>query len=97
VRRIQFDQRARAEVREADRFYSAISPALARRFAEALEEAVTIIGRDPMMWPMVAPGLRRHVLKRFPYVILYREEGDTLLILVVAHQSRRAGYGLDRS
>jgi toxin ParE1/3/4 len=97
VTRVEFDRRARAEVREAEGFYAAISPTLARRFAEAVEQAVTSISRDPLMWPVVAPGLRRHVVRRFPYVLLYRAEGDAVLILVVAHQSRHPGYGLDRS
>jgi plasmid stabilization system protein ParE len=48
------------------------------------------------MWPQVSRSLRRYVVKKCPYVLLYRAEGDTVLIVAVAHQSRRPGYWLKR-
>lgn len=90
--RIEFAPGARAELLEAQAFCAAISSALGRRFAQALGDATESVARAPAMWPPVSRGLRRYVVKTFPYVLLYRAEGDTVLIVAVAHQSRRPGY-----
>jgi len=96
VRRIEFEPAARAELLLAQDFYSAISPALGQRFAQVLAHAVDAIAQSPTTWPQVSHQLRRYVVKRFPYVVLYRAEGDVVLIVAVAHQSRRPGYWLKR-
>jgi plasmid stabilization system protein ParE len=96
VSRIEFERGARAELLEAQAFYTAISPALGRRFAQALAQATESIARAPETWPQVSRSLRRYVVKKFPDVLLYRADGDTILIVAVAHQSRRPGYWLKR-
>ena len=96
MKRIEFAQHARLEVREAERFYAGISVSLGRRFARAIEEATESIALAPTMWPMLTRNLRRYVVKRFPFVLLYRVDGDTVEIIAVAHQSRRPGYWFKR-
>ena len=36
--------------------------------------------------------MRRLLVKRFPYQLIYRVEGDEIVIYAVAHQKRRPGY-----
>ena len=36
--------------------------------------------------------MRRLLVKRFPYQLIYRVEGDEIVIYAVAHQARRPGY-----
>lgn len=40
--------------------------------------------------------VRRVVLKRFPYKLLYSVETDHLYVIAVAHQHRKPGYWHDR-
>ena len=37
-------------------------------------------------------GIRRSLVKRFPYGVLYVEEGDSLYILAVMHIRRLPGF-----
>src|ERR1019366_5879929 len=39
---------------------------------------------------------RRKILKRFPYVVFFRAESDTIEVVAVAHAKRRPGFWLAR-
>jgi hypothetical protein len=43
-----------------------------------------------------AAGVKRLLLKRFPYDIVVRELPEEIIVVAVAHQSRRPGYWQDR-
>jgi plasmid stabilization system protein ParE len=92
VTAVVFSAAARDEALEAQRFYAALSPTLGERFAAVLDRAVAGIGESQTTWPQVSPRLRRHVMSRFPYVVLYRVERDEVLIVSVAHQRRQPVY-----
>lgn len=40
---------------------------------------------------------RKKVVDRFPYVILFTVENDTVVIIAVAHARRQPGYWISRS
>lgn len=46
----------------------------------------------PKASPVVSGTVRRCLLTRFPYRLVYRVEGEKIVIYAVAHQSRRPGY-----
>jgi plasmid stabilization system protein ParE len=83
---------ARQELLEAKSFYAAVTPALGERFATVIERALRRIGSSPTLWPRVSPRLRRYVVSGFPYTILYRIEGEQVLVVAIAHQRRRFGF-----
>jgi plasmid stabilization system protein ParE len=56
-----------------------------------------LIAEEPFVGQVVRPGIRRRLLRRFPYALLYSLDGDELLIVAVAHQSRQPGYWTTRS
>lgn len=37
-------------------------------------------------------GTRRVPLRRFPYFVVYREQGEEIQVVAVAHASRKPGY-----
>ncbi len=43
-------------------------------------------------WPTYLYGTRRYLLKRFPFVIVYRAAESRIEIIAVAHGRRRPGY-----
>ncbi len=43
-----------------------------------------------------AQGVRRKVLARFPYSLLYLEGPDYIRIVAVMHHRRRPGYWVER-
>ena len=70
---VVFSDEERNDLRDARAFYAAVSAALAERFAVEVERAVRLIAEHPAAWTSIGHGLRRVVVHRFPYVLVYRE------------------------
>jgi plasmid stabilization system protein ParE len=98
VKPYRFHSEARAEFRAAADWYRACSD-MAEPFVDAVELAVRRIRRLPRSyarWPGIEDEVRRCVLKQFPFVVVYSVEEDGILLLAVAHTSRRPTYWIDR-
>jgi toxin ParE1/3/4 len=68
----------------------------AEAFLAELDRAVELISESPRRWPIHVHGTRRFLLRRFPFSVVYRELGETLQIVAVAHGRRKPGYWKDR-
>lgn len=90
---VAFRPPARRELIEAAQWYLAEGgPAVAERFAWALERAVQLLSLMPQLGTACGRGLRTWPLKHFPYSLVYRVQEDVLTVLALAHQSREPGY-----
>ncbi len=94
--RVRLHPEARAELREARKWYYDRSPLSATAFAHAVDGAVSRIIESPDRYPLAEHGTRQFVLRRFPFNIFYRADASEIVILAVAHQKRRPGYWLRR-
>jgi plasmid stabilization system protein ParE len=92
---IRFSGAAGADFRGAVLWYEAESPGLGDEFARAVRAATDLISSGPERWP-TKNGLRRYVLRRFPYTIAYRLASDVVEVLAVAHHSRDPATWTDR-
>jgi plasmid stabilization system protein ParE len=94
--RVTLHAEAEAEVDQAFDWYWERSPQAAAGFLDELAAAQAQIRRNPHQFPLVTPNLRKAVLQRYPYYLLFRDfEGGTQ-ILVVAHAKRKPGYWKSR-
>ena len=91
-KRIELHPEALAEAAGARDWYTQRSPRAAVRFLDALDRAVEAIGEAPQRWAKFLYGTRRHRLSRFPYLLVYMEGDDSILVIAVAHAKRRPGY-----
>ena len=57
----------------------------------ALEDVVDLVSEFPEAFPPIAAGLRRAMLRRFPYSMYYRIDRDVIDVVAVLHQSRFPG------
>ena len=90
---VRFQCSAGREYQLARRYYSQIDPNLADRFRSAVDAVVARILADPNSLPEAGTGFRRIRVKKFPYIIFFKElDGQTIGIYAVAHTSRRTGY-----
>jgi plasmid stabilization system protein ParE len=69
---------------------------LGRRFFAEVQRAEKFISQFPESAEEIRPGIRKRVLRKFHYSLIYSIEKDGLLILAVAHHSRRPGYWIAR-
>ena len=93
---IRFHPEVDDEVVEAYHWYRARSPLAAVAFRAAIDRAITLIAGAPERPAPYLHGTRRVVLRRFPYVLVYRITEDGVEIVAVTHGRRRPGYWFDR-
>ncbi len=93
---VEFHPEAEKELLSARDWYADRSTAAAEQFIETLTRAVASIRRSPSRWPFASPGIRRYLMRRFPFLVFYRLKRGSLQILAVAHAYRRPGYWKNR-
>jgi toxin ParE1/3/4 len=79
---------AREDIREAAQWYSIQKPGLEDEFLESLYLSVRYLTENPYHYQQYFRQVRSVVLKRFPYRVVYKIEGNALIILAVLHTSR---------
>jgi plasmid stabilization system protein ParE len=92
MKRATFHEDADAEMIEAAQFYEARSPGLGFSFLDAVEMAILEIYENPKAYSPLGDNVRRKLVNRFPYGIIFAVEHDRIRVLAVAHLKRRPGY-----
>ncbi len=83
---------AEDEMIEAAVFYEAASSGLGNDFLDDVQQAIDRLCLYPLSGEAVAPGLRRMLLHRFPFSVMYSIETNVILVIAIAHHGRRPGY-----
>lgn len=96
MKRAVFLSPALTEMAEAAMFYDAQVRGLGDAFLDTIGRAVEDIQQHPLRWPVIAKGVRRRLVGRFPYGVLYREAATEIVIVAVMHLHRRPDYWLER-
>jgi toxin ParE1/3/4 len=89
---VRIRSEAQAEIEEAFEQYRAESRELAERFLTEISTSLHLIRLHPSLYPMSTRNTRRRVLHTFPYLVIYQEKQDVILVVAVAHAKRRPGY-----
>ena len=90
--RIRLELEASEELSAATAYLDAQSPGLGDEFVAAVSVAGKQLQDFPLSGQKIGRGTRRVLIRRFPYQLIYRVEGDEIVIYAVAHQKRRPGY-----
>lgn len=96
---ILFHPDAQGELNHAISHYESNEPGLGNQFAIEIFAAVERIKANPGMWPILDHQIRRCLVHRFPYGVIYSvdEQRSQVLILAVMHLHRQPGYWSGRS
>jgi plasmid stabilization system protein ParE len=54
-----------------------------------VDAGINFIKRNPEIHPIEYRGTRKHLIKRFPYKIIYLIEEEKIIILAVLHGKRK--------
>ena len=79
---------AAADIDDAYLWYEAQRKGLGDRFLTAVDETVNAIADRPLQYPVVRRNTRRALLRRYPYAIYFRVDGDVLVIVACMHGRR---------
>lgn len=80
------------EFREASRYYESETAGLGLAFIAEVHRTLSLLAANPEIGGPVAGDLRKMVLRRFPYTLIYVHEVQGILVVAVAHHRRRPFY-----
>lgn len=87
-----FHPEAEIELVQAIEYYDELEESLGGDFATEVYLAIERITSYPRAWPIIEDDVRRCLVKRFPYGILYAEGNEEIFILAVMHLHREPDY-----
>jgi len=97
MRRVRIHAAAAEEAAESAAWYEKERPGLGTDFERAVDAALDLLEEEivPLVSvPGVAGtrGVKRLLLRRFPYAVIVRESAPEVVVIAFAHTSRRPGY-----
>ena len=75
-------------------YYKEIDFDLGTRFYTKVEEAVEEVKLNPIAFPKKKYHLRENLIKKFPYILYYRIDGENLYFLTIACAIKKPYYWL---
>ncbi len=94
--RIDFHPDAEREIQEQTDWFAEKSVKAALGFMRTLDLAIAKIEIDPARFPSVRPRLFARSLVRYPFQVIFRNYGQGIQIIAVAHVKRQAGFWNER-
>jgi hypothetical protein len=70
VKTVDIIRPAKAELRDAAKYYNAKLAGLGVELVAEVRSAIDDIATRPTAWPKVRGEVRRHLVRRFPYAVL---------------------------
>lgn len=92
LKKVEFHEETVREHLAAVDWHLARNESVVIRFAQQVARAVVLIAQVPHRWPSYSHHARKFLLRRFPFVVIYRELPTVIQVLAVAHSHRRPGY-----
>ena len=94
--RPEFHELAEQELNEAAQYYDLEDPGLGSSFLEEGDRCLQSIESHPEAGAILLGSVRRRLLRRFPYALLYKIKPTGIRILAVMNLKRRPTYWVGR-
>lgn len=94
--KVSFVELAYSELYDAVSYYEAIQPGLGERFKKEVKQSIFRVTEFPMSYQSLTANVRRCLVSKFPYGIIYHVAGDEIIVLAVAHLHRKPDYWVNR-
>ncbi|MGD1018220.1 MAG: type II toxin-antitoxin system RelE/ParE family toxin [Verrucomicrobiia bacterium] len=91
-----FHPEAKAEFFAAIDYYESVDTGLGLDFSIEVFSTIQNAVDYPTAWPVLKDDVRRCLVHRFPYGVLYSIENDEIFILAVMHLHRDPDYWKSR-
>lgn len=93
---VRFLEDADQEMDLAFQWYEHHVVGLGYAFLGAINDAVAVIEIFPCAFECVRGNLRKSLLRRFPYSLIYGIDNETIIIVAVAHSRMMPEYWVTR-
>jgi plasmid stabilization system protein ParE len=85
---IVVEPEAELDIVDAYDWYEAQRAGLGERFLTAVRECLDRVQEEPLAFPTVEHGVRRALLRTFPYSVLYLARADLVIVVACFHGRR---------
>jgi toxin ParE1/3/4 len=86
--RVVIRPQAEADLREARNWYENQRVGLGEQFVAQTGTTIQRLLQDPELHPDYYRGFRRIMMRRFPYKLFYRLEGNQIIVFRILHARR---------
>lgn len=93
---VEFIEPAAIELDDAIEYYNLQSAGLGDIFFEEVLKTIKLISQFPKVWVEQSKHIRKAVLRKFPYNLIYTVHNHKIYILAVAHHHRKPEYWINR-
>jgi plasmid stabilization system protein ParE len=93
---VRFLAPARQELDDAVEWYERQAAGLGKEFLDEMDRVIRRVVAFPLSAMEIEPGLRRGLIARFPYGLIYGQDGDAVVVVAVAHLHRAPRYWAHR-
>jgi plasmid stabilization system protein ParE len=94
--KIEFLPESKAELDDAVEYYELQVKGLGTTFKSIARSTIKRIATFPTAWSEIKPNIRRCIMHKFPYNVLYSIEDNCILIIAIAHHHREPNYWINR-
>jgi toxin ParE1/3/4 len=83
-----------AEMEHSRKWYEERAKDLGTEFLVEVDRAIETVRESPVIWPLrdEGRGIRRYLVHRFPYGVVYRVSDQVIQIIAVMHLRRHPDY-----
>ena len=94
---VRFLTIAQQEVDDAYEWFEERTEGKGLEFLDELDRVVRLIRSFPLAALEIEPEIRRSLVPRFPYAVVYGIDDQTLVVIAVARTHRKPSYWIDRA
>mgnify|MGYP001182368709 CR=1 FL=1 len=94
--KVEFLEPAQTELDQAFEWYETQQENLGLQFLSEFDAAIRRIAAFPEAYVLIEKEVRRCLIKRFPYGVLYGLDTDKIIVIAVAHLHRKPDYWIAR-
>lgn len=88
TRRVVLEPAAQADIDGAEAWYEGEQPGVGARFLREVSQLLERISSNPLQFPSTQHGVRRALLRRFPYGIYFLPEAERIVVIAVLRLHR---------
>ncbi len=94
---VSFHPEAKTEMFESAVYYQDKSPGLGFDFINDIENTIIDVERFPFSGVLIEDGIRRKLVRKFPFAVLYKINGIEIYILAIMHLNKKPEYWKNRN
>ncbi len=95
--KVSYHPKAADEYDEAIDYYEDCQTGLGKQLTQEIDASIKLILTFPTAWTLLEGEIRRILIRRFPFGLLYISRNDEIYILAVMHLNRNPNYWKERT